>query len=156
MDALPSRISASTAATASDYTHILVMLTVVHEQLPVCGLLSGVPMLLKLDGITNIDDPIDAATTQRLWAIKEVIAKVWLVIGNVWACSELVKLAEKVDQIAFCRLSNSNSSFRPSRRCQVLQPYQRQNLQKLVFSTQLENLFDLILRSPSHLPGGPV
>jgi hypothetical protein len=156
MDALPSRISASTAATASDYTHILVMLTVVHEQLPVRGLLSGVPMLLKLDGITNIDDPIDAATTQRLWAIKEVIAKVWLVIGNVWACSELVKLAEKVDQIAFCRLSNSNSSFRPSRRCQVLQPYQRQNLQKLVFSTQLENLFDLILRSPSHLPGGPV
>jgi hypothetical protein len=101
MDALPSRLSASTAATATDYTHILVMLTAVHEQLPVRGLLTGVPMLLKLDGITNIDDAIDAATLQRLWAIKEVIARVWLVIGKVWACLALAELAEKVNQIIF-------------------------------------------------------
>jgi hypothetical protein len=96
IDVLPSRISASTAATASDYIHILVMLTAVHEQLPVRGLLTGVPMLLTLDGITNVGDPIDAATLQRLSTIKEVIARVWLVVGKVWGCSELIEIAEKV------------------------------------------------------------
>lgn len=99
IDVLPSRISASTAATASDYTHILAMLTAVHEQLPVRGLLTGVPMLLTLDGVTNISDPIDAATLQRLWTIKEVIARVWLVVGKVWGSSELIAIAEKVKQI---------------------------------------------------------
>lgn len=98
IDALPSRISASTAATASDYTHILVMLTTVHEQLPVRGLLTGIPMLLTLDNATNTRDSTDPATLQRLCAIKEVIARVWLVVGKIWVCSELVELAEMVIQ----------------------------------------------------------
>jgi hypothetical protein len=104
IDALPSQISPSTTATASDYTHILIMLTAVHEQLPVRGLLTGVPMLLTLDGTTNISDPIDAVTLQRLWTIKEVIARVWLVVGKVWGCSELVEIAEKVKLNGSCLL----------------------------------------------------
>lgn len=101
INALPSRISASTAATASDYAHILVMLTAVHEQLPVRGLLTGVPMLLTLDGATNAEDLTDAATLQRLWTIKEVITRVWMVIGKVWGCSELVEIAENVNEYLF-------------------------------------------------------
>ena len=97
IDAVSSRVSTSTAATTSDYVHILIMLTAVHEQLPVRGLLTGVPMLLALDGATRIYDSIDAATLQRLWTIKEVIAKVWLAVGKVWDCTDLIDIAEKVD-----------------------------------------------------------
>jgi len=106
INASPSRISASTAATASDHSHILVMLSAVHEQLPVRGLLTGIPMLLTLDAATNLKDPadIDAITSQRLWTIKEVIARVWLVVGKVWGSSELVEIAEKVRQFAPCLL----------------------------------------------------
>lgn len=96
IQSIPPRISSSAAATASDYAHILVMLTAMHEQLPARGLLVGVPMLLALDVATAITDLIDAATLQRLWTIKEVLAKVWLVLGKVWDCVELVSIAEKV------------------------------------------------------------
>ena len=99
IQSIPPRISSSAAATASDYAHILIMLTAVHEQLPTRGLLIGVPMLIALDATTTITDSIDGDALQRLWTIKEVLAKVWLVLGKVWDCTELVNIAEKVRRL---------------------------------------------------------
>lgn len=99
IQSIPPHISSSAAATASDYVHILAVLTAVHEQLPTRGLLIGIPMLIALDAATTITDLIDAATLQRLWTIKEVLAKVWLVLGRVWGCTELVSITEKVRRL---------------------------------------------------------
>lgn len=96
LEAAPSRVSTSTAATASDYAHILVMLTAMHEQLPVRGLLTGIPLLLALDGATQVTNSVDLATIVRLWTIKEVLARAWCVVGKVWDCPELITLAEEV------------------------------------------------------------
>lgn len=96
IEAVTPRVSTSTAATASDYAHILIMLTAVHEQLPVRGLLTGVPMLLALNGATRITDSIDTTTLLRLLTIKELIARVWLVVGKVWECTELIDITNKV------------------------------------------------------------
>jgi len=98
LERAPSHLSASASAYLSDYTHILDVLTAVHEQLPVRGLLTGIPMLLALDGTTRAHDVDDYVTLQRIHTVKEVIAKVWLVVGKVWDSSELVEIAEKVCQ----------------------------------------------------------
>jgi hypothetical protein len=98
LERAPSHLSASASAYLSDYTHILDVLTAVHEQLPVRGLLTGIPMLLALDGTTRAHDVDDSVTLQRIHTVKEVIAKVWLVVGKVWDSSELVEIAEKVCQ----------------------------------------------------------
>ncbi|KZP02598.1 hypothetical protein FIBSPDRAFT_1055768 [Athelia psychrophila] len=95
LEAAPSKVSTATAATLSDYAHILVVLTTIQEQLPVRGLLTGIPMLLALDGATQVTNSIDYDTIQRLYTIKEVIARVWGVIGKVWGCSELTTLSEE-------------------------------------------------------------
>lgn len=131
IEAVTSRVSTSTAATASDYAHILAMLTAVHEQLPVRGLLTGIPMLLALDGATRISDSIDAATLQRLWTIKEIIARVWLVIGKLWDCMELIDIAKKVRVLPYPLFCYSDNNSRRYHRCQVLQTYRPQQLQNL-------------------------
>jgi hypothetical protein len=53
-------------------------------------------MLLALDDATRPHDVENPVTSQRIHAIKEVVAKVWLAVGKVWDSSELVEIAEKV------------------------------------------------------------
>ncbi|KAI0320684.1 hypothetical protein OF83DRAFT_1238625 [Amylostereum chailletii] len=81
-------------ATASDYRNMLSVLTVVHEQLPVRGMLAGVPFLMSLDTFTRTPDDTDVAISGHITAIREVLARVWLVIGKIWECAELVQMAE--------------------------------------------------------------
>jgi protein EFR3 len=96
LDRIPSNVSSSAIACASDYAHILAVLTTVHRQLPVSGLLTSVPMLLALESAVKMSDMDDPATAQRVMTIKEVIARVWLEIAKVWDCSELLEMSQTV------------------------------------------------------------
>jgi hypothetical protein len=96
-------VSASTAACLADYAHVLNVLTTMHEQLPVRGLITGVPMLLALDAMTRSQDADDLHMLHRINTIKEVIARVWLVVGKVWNSSDLMDIAEKVRQSLKCK-----------------------------------------------------
>jgi protein EFR3 len=119
---LPSRItpSALPLATASDYRNITSILTRVHEQLPVRGLLTGVPFLLALSSVMHVDDIKDKASLGRILAIREVISRVWLVVGKTWDCRELVEMAEKVrDNVFF----DSSLISLGSRRCHLFQSH---------------------------------
>ena len=95
---VPSQLSAATssAATGSDYRNILAMLTAMHENLPVRGLLTGVPFLVALDAVTRASEAEHPVTVGRMQTIREVLARVWLVIAKVWGCAELLDMAEKV------------------------------------------------------------
>lgn len=97
LDGASPRLSPFTSSSASlgDYTLILNILTAVLEEFPVRGLIAGVPMLLALDHTTRAPDE-NEATLRRIHAIREVLAKGWLVLGNVWNSSELKRLAETV------------------------------------------------------------
>ncbi|KAJ7639002.1 hypothetical protein FB45DRAFT_787574 [Roridomyces roridus] len=95
LERAPSRVSGSASASLSDYAHILSILTTVHEQFPIRGLIVGIPMLLALDKAARSADVSEAGAVARAVAIKVVIAKVWLVIGKTWESSELVNLANK-------------------------------------------------------------
>jgi hypothetical protein len=101
IERVPSRVSTSASASMSDYAHILAILTTAHEQLPVRGLLTGIPMLLALDRASRASDDDDALHTHRVRLIKEVIARVWLTIAEVWDCPELLKIAEEVRRPMF-------------------------------------------------------
>jgi hypothetical protein len=92
----PVTLTGSSAATASDYAHALSVMVSVHEQLPVRGLLTGVPMLLALGEATQVDETADAATLQRVGMVRELLAKVWLNLGRIWDRPDLCKLAEQV------------------------------------------------------------
>ncbi|KAG8218633.1 hypothetical protein J3R82DRAFT_4297 [Butyriboletus roseoflavus] len=98
------KVSSASLASLSDHALILHVLTAIHEEVPIRGLLTGIPMLLSLDTASQIDDESDLSTRQRAKAVKEVIARVWLVIGQVWECAELIKLAESA-------LASSHGSF---------------------------------------------
>ncbi|KAF7301808.1 Cellular morphogenesis-related protein [Mycena indigotica] len=95
LDRSPSRASGGAAATLSDYSHILSILNTIHEQFPVRGLLTGVPMLLALDKQTEAHDGDDFATTTRKNATKMVIARVWAAIGRIWGSTDLINIANK-------------------------------------------------------------
>jgi hypothetical protein len=71
------------------------MLSLVNEQLPVRALLTSIPMLSALEQAVqgNFGKHADV---QRLNIIREVLARVWLVIGKVWDCQPLVEAAEQV------------------------------------------------------------
>ncbi|KAG7449059.1 uncharacterized protein BT62DRAFT_985448 [Guyanagaster necrorhizus] len=90
-----SQVTSADSACLSDYTHILDVLTTVHAQLPVRGLLTGLPMLLALDGATCKDNVGDPATVRRINTMKAVLAKLWLLLGSQWDCRQLVDVAEK-------------------------------------------------------------
>ncbi|THH15379.1 hypothetical protein EW146_g5089 [Bondarzewia mesenterica] len=94
---VPSQLAStvSSSATGSDYRNILSVLTAVYENLPVRGLLTGVPFLLALDAMTRIGEVKDPATVGRLWAIREILARIWLVLGKVWDCAELTEMTKK-------------------------------------------------------------
>ncbi|KAI0071084.1 hypothetical protein K474DRAFT_1607515 [Panus rudis PR-1116 ss-1] len=84
------------SATLSDYANILAILTAVQENLPVRGLLTGVPMLVALDAISSNVEEADPVVSMRSKALKETIVKVWLTIGRVWSSPEITEAAEKV------------------------------------------------------------
>ncbi|KAI0307268.1 hypothetical protein B0F90DRAFT_1622573 [Multifurca ochricompacta] len=94
---LPSRITSASPplATASDYRNIASVLAKIHEHLPVRGLLTGVPFLITLSSVVRVDDSVDDGSLRRACAIREVISRIWLVIGRIWDCRELVEMAEK-------------------------------------------------------------
>jgi hypothetical protein len=100
LERAPSRVSGSTSASLSDYAHILAILTTVHEEFPIRGLITGIPMLLALDKAVNSSDTSDPGAVGRINAIKTVIARVWLAVGKVWECSDLVNLVNKVRTIS--------------------------------------------------------
>ncbi|KAI6034388.1 hypothetical protein BKA83DRAFT_89793 [Pisolithus microcarpus] len=90
LDTVTGKVSSSCLASPSDYALILHVLTAIHEEVPVRGLLTGFPMLVALEAAAQVEDGADAGTQQRAFALKEVLARLWLVIGRVWNCSELV------------------------------------------------------------------
>ena len=94
----PRRLSSSATASASlsDYGNIFAVLTAVHENLPVRALLTGVPMLLALDGACQHDNAMEPAIAERIRVLKELLARVWHVVGNVWSCPEVIETAQKV------------------------------------------------------------
>ncbi|THH27291.1 hypothetical protein EUX98_g6908 [Antrodiella citrinella] len=93
----PRRLSASANASASlsDYGNIFAILSAVHENLPVRALLTGLPMLLALDGACQYDNTTDPLVARRIRALKELLARVWIVVGNVWSCVEVTEIAQK-------------------------------------------------------------
>ncbi len=95
-------------ATEEDYASLLKILCVIQVQLPMRGLITGVPMLVALDAALQLDlgdSPLD----HRLIAMKTVILHVWSTIGQVWNVTQLVTLAEQVCESIFLRdLWNSN------------------------------------------------
>ncbi|KAH9006927.1 hypothetical protein EDB86DRAFT_3060946 [Lactarius hatsudake] len=93
---LPSRIAPTSPplATASDYRNIASILARIHEHLPIRGLLAGIPFLIALSSVAHVDDSTDPVSLGRVWAIREVVSRTWLVLGRTWDCSELTELAE--------------------------------------------------------------
>ena len=102
---LPSRITPSSLplATASDHRNIASILTRIHEKLPIHGLLTGVPFLLTLSSVMHVDDidTTDSVCLGKIWSMREMISRVWLIVGEAWSCSELVEMAQKVYNIIF-------------------------------------------------------
>lgn len=90
-----SSTTSSSSATLSDYTNILAVLTLIHEQLPIRSLFTSVPMLsaLEQDLQGNFGKHTDV---QRLNVIREVLTRVWLAIGRIWDCQPLVEAAEQI------------------------------------------------------------
>lgn len=95
LESVPEKVSAAASASLSDYALILYVLSAIHEEVPTRGLLVGLPMLMALHGTTDIEDGTNEAFKQRVKVIHELLARVWLVLGRVWECTELVALAEK-------------------------------------------------------------
>ena len=95
LDKTPSRLTTSAQASEQDYANLLKILTTLQVQLPIRGLLIGVPMILALDIVVKTLD-CDSAAIQQIIAIRTVIAHVWLTIGQVWAVHAVISLAEKV------------------------------------------------------------
>ncbi|KAL4076113.1 hypothetical protein J3A83DRAFT_4089467 [Scleroderma citrinum] len=93
LDPVPAKVTSSSLASLSDYALALRILTAIHEEVPLRGLLTGVPMLVALESATKVEEIADVATRQRAAALKEVLAHIWLVIGRVWKCPELISRA---------------------------------------------------------------
>lgn len=93
LEGAPSRVISIPMASPTDYANILKILTAVQEQLPVRGLLAGVPMLLALNAAT---EGHEGAPSQNIMFMKGVIARILLVIGKVWNSANLRKLVEEV------------------------------------------------------------
>ena len=98
LESVPEKVSGATSASLSDYTLILHVLTAIYEEVPTRGLLTGLPMLMALHGATEVENETNGASKRRVKVIRELLARVWLVLGRVWGCPELVYLAEKVSR----------------------------------------------------------
>ncbi|EKM59162.1 uncharacterized protein PHACADRAFT_181156 [Phanerochaete carnosa HHB-10118-sp] len=95
---IPSKLSsfANVSATLSDYGNMLAILKAVQMNLPIRGLVTGVPMLLALDSALQGETSTDTASVQRVQAIRDVLAQTWLAIGKVWECPGVVEIAQNV------------------------------------------------------------
>ncbi|KAH7887618.1 hypothetical protein F5I97DRAFT_1951639 [Phlebopus sp. FC_14] len=122
LDCVSEKISASCSASLSDYALILQVLTAVHEAIPIRGLLTGIPMLIALDAAAKVDEGADPAAHFRANVVKEVLARVWLVVGRVWDSTELMSLAEKVLSTMAGTTLPDTASFTPG----VLRPPEKQ------------------------------
>ncbi|KAJ3573353.1 hypothetical protein NP233_g2488 [Leucocoprinus birnbaumii] len=90
----PSCLSTSPAASFKDIQDALKVLQTVQEQVPTRGLLAGVPMLLALQ--RTLKSPEGNPTLLKwMFALDELLARVWLSIGTVWNAHEVVQLAEQ-------------------------------------------------------------
>jgi protein EFR3 len=88
---------APSPATPSDYSHLVTILTSPYEKSPVRALLTGVPMLLALDMASCVPvSGADEATVARRHALREVVVRVWSVIGRVFDSPEIRQLSENV------------------------------------------------------------
>lgn len=104
------------AATPSDYAHLLHILTSVHERLPGRALLTGVPMLLTLHTVSlQQNDSEDEHANEMRYAVRELLARVWAVIGRVWECEEVSAVAQKVNCVRFSFLATIELSVYPFR-----------------------------------------
>ncbi|CAK5275407.1 unnamed protein product [Mycena citricolor] len=95
LERAPSRISAGASASLSDYGNMVSILCTVHREFPIRGIITSVPMLLALDKATALSDSADPEAVLRANALRIVVAKVWLTIGQIWECAALVDLANK-------------------------------------------------------------
>lgn len=95
LDKVPTDTLKSAKASEEDYANVLKILSTIHLNLPLHGLLTGVPMLFALDNATqtNCADP---DLLQRIVTVKTIIAHIWRTIGQVWKLSPLVLLSEQV------------------------------------------------------------
>ncbi|KAF5333424.1 hypothetical protein D9611_002397 [Ephemerocybe angulata] len=77
-------------ASKADYSMVYSILVAIQEHLPLRGLLSAVPMLVRLDSeVSNKEgDP------EAIVGIKTILVDVWTVIGRNWECSELSALCK--------------------------------------------------------------
>jgi hypothetical protein len=85
------------AASASDYRNLLDLLTILHERVPMRSLVFGVPMLVALDAYTRGVQDVGVLKGHVL-ALREVLARTWLKIGEVWECPKAVEIASKVSR----------------------------------------------------------
>ncbi|KAI0796779.1 hypothetical protein C8Q75DRAFT_710209 [Abortiporus biennis] len=106
----PRNLSTAPAASAylSDYINIHNILIAVHENLPIRGLLTGIPMLLALDNACQCDTTTDSLVLQRIRVIREIVLRVWLMIGKIWNCPDVVTIAEKALTTSFVNSSQSS------------------------------------------------
>ncbi|KAJ7228514.1 hypothetical protein GGX14DRAFT_413541 [Mycena pura] len=95
LDRSPSRFSGDNSASLSDYAHIVVILASIHQQFPIRGLITGIPMLLALDKSATASDTDDPGAMSRKNAIRTLVARVWLTIGSIWDCTDVVSIANK-------------------------------------------------------------
>jgi hypothetical protein len=93
LEKIPSHCTSSAKSTEEDYVNILRVLTAIHRHLPMHGLITGVPMLLALNNALDVND---CNLSWQIVAMKTVIARVWLVIGQTWKIPDLVTIAERV------------------------------------------------------------
>lgn len=96
----PSCLSTAPAASLNDIQDALKVLRTVQEQIPIRGLLAGVPMLLALHRAMKTSDE-NPSLLRWIFAIDELLARVWLAIGTVWGVPEVVVLAEQVCLLAY-------------------------------------------------------
>ncbi|KAH8830475.1 hypothetical protein DL96DRAFT_1593070 [Flagelloscypha sp. PMI_526] len=95
LERVSPHVSSSASACLADYAHILDIVTTLHQQLPVRALLTSVPMLLALETTCrDAQEPHSTVTKLRIEIIRLVVAKTWLLIGNIWDCADLIMIVE--------------------------------------------------------------
>lgn len=84
-------------ATPSDYSHLLEILKTAYEITPARAVLAGVPMLLALDGVAQSElAQGDEATKARRQGVRQVVAELWGIIGQIFEVPEVREAAETV------------------------------------------------------------
>lgn len=100
LEGAPTRYTTSAKASEEDYAHILKILSTIQAQIPLHGLLTGMPMLLALNAALDTEEN-DIGLLHRIVTVKTVISHVFLKIGQVWKIQELVNIAEAVRPVFY-------------------------------------------------------